>query len=555
MKILLLYPVTTSIISLTMKPLRTVTMVRCTVLVVVGIFLPVLTSAFVAVPSGVAQRGGVTPTTATPTQRRHVVVDLNADPSSLPWVSTTNMNHVEKVTIMTTHNNNNPLLPVLGSSGIMFVIVGLLYAWEGFVGWARQAVGKSLQPVVESILAEMGGLGFIGLLLQTFAPANREFLEHLSVQLFGEEEILMETFEFLHTAFFQVGVGFFVAAGAMVALGIQKLYEIETIEELQVDLTTGACTVTPETLARYLPYAPQEQQERTQQNLWNEIAMSTEERAGKSLLMRYRLVEQNNLPETFRIEKYIEGAFAENLLELVELSPLTWIYLIPVLALANSIDLSHDVINANSPNAFESSGFFFSTPWAILPSVFTVLSSSVWGIWNCWKMTEIKYMLLPRLGRTSSTGEVDVLAAPIDVKGLRENFNSSPSWVQPLEALWAKPAVTDYDRLFGMAGAAGLDLYRNSIKIQSWLCITNIVFFGTQIVPRDLGAILSGAQVGAPEYLTIELLTYGSFVVLSLLQLLFVSPRAFWNYCLVACLEEGVSRELLESCAVSKEGG
>uniref|UniRef100_A0A7S3PAG3 Uncharacterized protein n=1 Tax=Amphora coffeiformis TaxID=265554 RepID=A0A7S3PAG3_9STRA len=382
----------------------------------------------------------------------------------------------------------------------MFVIVGLLYAWEGFVGWARQAVGKSLQPVVESILAEMGGLGFIGLLLQTFAPANREFLEHLSVQLFGEEEILMETFEFLHTAFFQVGVGFFVAAGAMVALGIQKLYEIETIEELQVDLTTGACTVTPETLARYLPYAPQEQQERTQQNLWNEIAMSTEERV-----------------------------------ELVELSPLTWIYLIPVLALANSIDLSHDVINANSPNAFESSGFFFSTPWAILPSVFTVLSSSVWGIWNCWKMTEIKYMLLPRLGRTSSTGEVDVLAAPIDVKGLRENFNSSPSWVQPLEALWAKPAVTDYDRLFGMAGAAGLDLYRNSIKIQSWLCITNIVFFGTQIVPRDLGAILSGAQVGAPEYLTIELLTYGSFVVLSLLQLLFVSPRAFWNYCLVAC--------------------
>jgi len=445
---------------------------------------------------------------------------------------------------------HNPVLPVLGSSSIMCAIVALLYSWEVSVKWARQAAGESLRPVVESVLAEIGGLGFIGLILQTLVPVNREYLEDLSVKVFGEREILIETFEYLHTAFFQVGVGFFVAAGAMVALGIQKLREIETIEELQVDSATGACTVTPEVLARYLP-SPQDQHETPKQNIWNEIVMSTEERAGKSLLMRYRLVEKYHLPETFRIEKYIERAFVENLLELVELSPLTWIYLIPALALANSIDLSHDVINANSPDAFESSGFFFSTPWAIWPSVFTVFSSFIWGIWNCWKMTEIKYMLLPRLGQTPSTAEADIIVAPIDIKEEREKFSSSPSWVQPLEALWAKPAVTDYDRLFGAAGAAGLDLYRNSIKFQSWVCITNIVFFGTQIVPRDLDAVLSGAKVGAPQYLTMELLTYGSFVALSLFQLLLVSPRAFWNYCLVACLEEGVSRELLESCEVS----
>ena len=60
----------------------------------------------------------------------------------------------------------------------------------------------------------------------------------------------------------------------MVAPSIPKLCEIVTIEDLQMDLTTGVCTVTPEMLARYLPPA-EEQQE------------LTIERAGKSLLMRY----------------------------------------------------------------------------------------------------------------------------------------------------------------------------------------------------------------------------------------------------------------------------
>ena len=71
---------------------------------------------------------------------------------------------------------HNPLLPVLGTSGIIFfVIVGLLHAWEVSVQWASQAVGKSLQPVVEPILAEMGALGFIGLILHTFAPQIENF--------------------------------------------------------------------------------------------------------------------------------------------------------------------------------------------------------------------------------------------------------------------------------------------------------------------------------------------------------------------------------------------
>lgn len=88
----------------------------------------------------------------------------------------------------------------------MLVIVGLLYLWERSVIFLRKAVGPTLQPVVESILGEIGGLGFIGLLLSTFAPANREFLESLSDRLFGESEILLETFEFVSGCSFSIFV-------------------------------------------------------------------------------------------------------------------------------------------------------------------------------------------------------------------------------------------------------------------------------------------------------------------------------------------------------------
>ena len=307
--------------------------------------------------------------------------------------------------------------------------------------------------------------------------------------------------------------------------------------------------MTPEKLEPYLQLVV-DNKERPQQTLWNEIVMSTQERTGKVLLMREVDWCNSTICQVrFALKSNVQGAFAENLRELVELKPCTWIYLIPALALANSIDLSHEVVNANSINAFESSGFFVSTPWAILPSVFTAVLSTVWGVWNCWKLTQIKYMLLPRLGKESD--KTTILAPPIDVEHLRQRVDSSPAWVRPIERLWAKPATTPYQELFGAAGAAGPELYRNSIKFQSWLCITHIVFFGTQIIPRDIDAIRMGAEVGAPEYLNLELLVYGSFVALSILQLVLVSPRAFWNYCLVACSEDGVSEEMLEKSVVS----
>lgn len=283
--------------------------------------------------------------------------------------------------------------------------------------------------------------------------------------------------------------------------------------------------------------------------------------------MRNRIMQQYPaLPETFRIENFVSLAFAENLLEMVELSPLTWIYLIPPLALCNSIDLSHEVVNASSGNAADTAGFFFSTPSAIFPSVFTVVLSLIWGLVNCWKTTQIKYMLLPRIAATTRTTAVanvnddatttsayEILPPPVENPQLVQSFVSSMSsstlgaLVNTVESVLAKPPQTSFDALFGTAGAAGVELYRNSIQKQAWLCIAHIVFFLGQIVSRDIEAIWSGAAVGDAEHLIPELLTYGSFVAVNLAQLMLVTPRAFWNFCLVTCLQdEAKSAETVE---------
>ena len=70
------------------------------------------------------------------------------------------------------------LLPALGSSCIMLTIVALLYSWEKSVEWARETLPGELRPVVESILGEIGGLGFVGLLLQTLlqSRSNKEIV-------------------------------------------------------------------------------------------------------------------------------------------------------------------------------------------------------------------------------------------------------------------------------------------------------------------------------------------------------------------------------------------
>ena len=68
-----------------------------------------------------------------------------------------------------------------------------------------------LLPVINSMLAELAGVGTIGLVLQLTLAFFAHPVEKLSDVCFGEGETLVEAFEFIHLRVFEVAVAFFLA--------------------------------------------------------------------------------------------------------------------------------------------------------------------------------------------------------------------------------------------------------------------------------------------------------------------------------------------------------
>lgn len=388
-------------------------------------------------------------------------------------------------------------LPVFWSLSIMLVIVALLYTWETAIKLVRTRTPAPLLPVIESMLAEVGGLGFIGLVLQIAVAPAEPWIGQLSEKFLGSEEILIESFEFLHSAFFEVGISFFIAAGGMVSICLGDLSRMKTMAGIGLD-SRGTCMSTSVGLADMLdaPTIPcgatgdcmtdDEALIYLKPKVLDELSMDAGKRGAQFLLLREQMLRSNMVGEDFVVNDFLEQVFAKTLYEMVELSPLTWLPLIPAIALANSVDLSHDVVNAASPNAAESAGFFFSTPLAIIPNTGLVALSVVWGIWNYWKMTKVKNMLVPTLVRDGADGDrVRILPPRYTCKEEMQAFSSTPAWMSPIEKFFGgEPAENTKESLFGAAGSAGIELYLLSIKYHSFLCITSIVFFGSQILPR-----------------------------------------------------------------------
>ena len=438
------------------------------------------------------------------------------------------------------------------SSIMMLIIVSLYFIWGKSVIYVRRKIPTSLRPVVDSVIGEIGGLGIVGLVLTSVLgyPGVKKSLEGYSKDYFGEKNILVENFDFLHMTFFQLGVAFFIASGLMVLVGLKRLDDIDDIQELQMDRASGVVDVTAERLAASIPgrefNKPLEQPGFV--NIWRDVFMTDSERAARTLLMRNLVVEKYPyLPDTFRIEPIIEESFALNMYKIVQLSYIAWIYIIPALAYSNAIDIAHGVVNASAKNTADSVGYFFSTFNSIGSAWSISCCCGIWGYWNCWKMTQIKFMVLPRLQPDPADGRPLILPPPMYDEFMRSRFLSSPPTVQRVEKIWGQPPETLLDELFGQAGAAGLDFYLQSIKLQVWLLLTQLVFFGSQIFIRDLDVFVNNVKaVGDPRFSVVELYAYGSFVLFAFFQLFFVAPQAFWNYCLISCFDEDNLEELLE---------
>ncbi len=467
------------------------------------------------------------------------------------------------------------------------------------------------------MLGEIGGLGFIGLTLELFVTNHPDrglgsILTSISESYLSsgegdENDILLETFEALHTAFFEVGIGFFIAIGVVVYAVLKRINDLSDISKLASLDTNGDGVVSLDELASALDVQPMivdidgdgiisdeeqrlalRQQQMKNKSFIDEARLSTEMRASEMLLIREKFMERHGLnndndnddDETskspFRIERYFEQIFAHNLEEMVELSPLTWLPLIPLISLLDTIDLSRDVISGSSSNAALSAGCFITSEWFAVPSVLFHIIGIFWCIVNYWKMKEVKDMLIPTLvkdvGNSNELGGVILLPPRYVDDEIRNSFNSSPEPIATLERFFggivsdgiesnerAIATMTNHEQLFGEAGKNGPELYRYSIKLQTWTCVAQIVFLFGQIVLPDIytsldynEGIITADEIGNIDWLIPELSLYSGFVLISILQL-FLAPSVFLNYCTATSIEEMTKDWALEEAKKSSK--
>jgi len=462
----------------------------------------------------------------------------------------------------------------------MTSIVALLVLWEETIDNIRESTPKAIIPVIDSMLAEVGGLGFIGLFLSTVVTGGPlgQIVGRLSEDYLGDEELLLEAFEFLHTFFFEVGILFFIVAGVCVGAVLEEVNKLSEISELALD-ADGDGEVTLDELADALDVSCMivdtdgdgilsyeekiDALKSTASNknfietIIDEKSMSEVDRAGECLVARERILDKYSLPQEFEIDAYFANIFGENLEESVELSPITWLPLIPLIALENSVDLSRDVVSASSSNAFESCGYFFATPWVFYPTIFFQGLSLMWALFNFWKMTSIKKMLLPTLVTDGVNGCAALLPPRYKIDEIRKEFNSSPSIFAWGEEFFTgggaktSPPRNEHEELFGAVGAKFESVYLDSMRFSTWLCVALIVYSTTQIVFRDVAALYLHADVGNADGLVPELIVWIIFTASAVFQLS-LAPTTFLNFCFVTSVEEYVKKDIIEEVLEDK---
>lgn len=421
----------------------------------------------------------------------------------------------------------------------------------------------------------MGGLGFIGLFLTVFVTDGvlGDAIGSLSERFLGDKETLLETFEFLHLSFFEVGITFFAVAGLTVLRVLNKIGAVTEATRVILDTVKRDENACLAVLADALEvesvsvdmnqdgqYSDSEVTKAVRAtpkiSFMDELRLDDKKIRAETLLVRERMLSNNQATLSFRVENYYEQIFGRNLEEMVELSPLTWLPLIIPISLGRSIDMAHDLVSASSPGAFLSSGEFLGSPNYFSCNVALGVINIVWGLWNFWKMAEMKEMLLPTLVHDCAAGPentVCLLPPRYEDPKLRAKFNSSPSFFGAIESIFGTPARNIHEEVFGKAGHSGRELYSASIKLQTWFVVSAIVLWGSQIVARDAEALRQGAVAGIPSLVIPELAIFGTLVALAIAQLWTLVPQTFLNYCLVTSIELMTDEEAVLAASARSE--
>ena len=106
---------------------------------------------------------------------------------------------------------------------IILLLIVLTIAFETAKEHIEEAADRSMRPIIGSLFGEMTVLGFLSIF--TFCVTKLGVFETISISLFGEEEELLETFEFVHYMLFFIMI-FFVISVLIMVSGAEHMGEM-----------------------------------------------------------------------------------------------------------------------------------------------------------------------------------------------------------------------------------------------------------------------------------------------------------------------------------------
>lgn len=114
-------------------------------------------------------------------------------------------------------NNNDKFASAVFLTAVFIVVISICF--EQGRHYVEHHASKVMQPMIQTLFAELTLLGFVGMLF--FFAQRGKFLSILSADIFGEEEqgLLSEIFETVHYVLFLIMVVFLAQTLALVAYG------------------------------------------------------------------------------------------------------------------------------------------------------------------------------------------------------------------------------------------------------------------------------------------------------------------------------------------------
>ena len=433
---------------------------------------------------------------------------------------------------------------VLTSTAVILVIIGLLYAYEMSVHLAKHYLPPQLLPVLNVMLAEIAGLGFIGLLLQIAEGYFAHSIEMMSELSFGEEEALVEAFEWFHNKFFEVATIFCIFGGGML------FYVVGSVRKLMGDIqkadADGDGDVTIEEFTAAFGEGSLDDKRLLQMVMSCSIGLSTAD----SYLFSERFIKTAVMPlkkprKQFNPLTYIETVGAANLEELVELSPFVWLMMMPPLAYMEYTKISVEIPGDDLKGV--AAGIYASSPVMLCFSFVVESMGLLWVAYNYCMVLAIKRILRPRVetieakGTFFSAGKLQIMPPKLyDENGLDDYLSMHKNGLLAITHVAANitgckgSSSHPHHQLFGTAGDKGAEMLLLSIKFSTWFCVAAVTFCLTSIVFPCIAALTNGSA--GPPVVT-ETIIFGFMGASFLIVLIFVVPPTFEIFNLITSIE------------------